>query len=597
MNTHYLSIRSLLLALVAAVVLPLVAMLAYSIYEESRHGVEQARTSVRTLAKIIAANTSRTLATNREALETLARRPLMRLVDGARCDPILADFQSLFPRFANLTTIDMNGLAVCSAVPQPGGKPVNVARTEWFRRALAEKRFLAGNPFLGPITGKWVSVLIAPIVDDGNDIKGFMGLPLDMSAYDPNIAAAPMAPGTRYGILSANARLIWRNEDPEKLLGKDVQDLGIVRQTLATRDGEYEGTGSDGVHRFYAVAPIPEADWYAYVGVPSQPIYAAAYANAIRNSLLGLVALLGFAGLALFFAHRIARPVLSLAATARQLKDGKAEVRAVVEGPGEVAEVAAEFNEMVDALQSAEHELRRLNAELEQRVARRTAELENANKSLETFSYSVSHDLRAPLRAINGYAQMLVEDERDRLSEQGRNTLDRVTANTAKLGHLIDDVLEYSRAGRLPLNKAPVDLDKQVVAVTDDLRAAYPNADIEVKLLPVVDGDEAMLRQVFANLIGNACKFSASREHPLIEVGADEDGGSPVFYVKDNGVGFDMQYADKLFGMFQRLHRDSEFPGTGVGLSIVKQLIERHGGSIWFKAHPDAGATFFFSLA
>ncbi len=596
MNERQFSIRSVLLALVAAVVVPLVAVVALTIYADARHGIDQARANVRTLAKIIAANTSRTLTANREALEILSRRPDMRRVDGKRCDPILRDFRSLFPRFANLTTIDMAGIAVCSAVPQPGGKPVNVFNTEWFQRALAEKRFLAGNPFVGPITGKWVSVLISPIRNDRNEINGFMGLPLDMSAYDPNIAAAPIAPGTRYGIVSGNGRLIWRNLDPEKLIGTDVKDLAIGRKTLEVKDGEYEGTGTDNIHRFYAVTPIPEADWYAYVGVPTQPIYADAIRNAVLNSVLGLIFLIGISALAVYLARRIAWPVLALAGTARSLKDGRMDVRAGLDGPSEVQEVAAEFNEMIDAIQSAELDLRRLNAELEQRVEKRTAELESANKALETFSYSVSHDLRTPLRAINGYAHALIEDERDHLSNDGKGMLDRIAANTARMGTLIDDILEYSRAGRLPLNRTRVDLDHLVTAIADEMHHEHPQTSMEIKLLPIVQGDEAMLRQIFTNLIGNACKFSTGRPHPCIEVGSDTQNGTTVFYVKDNGVGFDMQYASKLFGMFQRLHTEHEFSGSGIGLSIVKQLVDRHGGRIWYNARPDEGATFFFSL-
>ena len=596
LNTRQISIRSLLLALVFAVVLPLVAMVAFTIYQDARHGVDQAKANVRTLAKIIAANTSRTLATNKEALDVLSQRPLMSRVDASHCDPILQDFRSLFPRFANLTTIDLAGIAVCSAVPQPGGKPVNVFKTEWFQRALAEKRFLAGDPFVGPITGKWVSVLISPIYDERKNLHGFMGLPLDLSAYDPNIAAAPMAPDTRFGILSANGRLIWRNQDPDRLVGTDVKELAVVKKTLETKEGEFEALGTDAVHRFYAVAPIPEVDWYAYVGVPSKPIYAEVITNAIINSLFGLVVLLGIMGFAIFLAQNIERPVLALAATARKLKEGKADARAVVKGPREVAEVAAEFNEMIDALQSAERDLRQLNADLEQRVASRTTELEHANKELEAFSYSVSHDLRTPLRAINGFAQALLEDERERLSDAGKSMLDRVAGNATKLGHLIDDILQYSRAGRQALDRTPIDLDKLAISIAGEMRAGYPQASIDVKLLPLVQGDATMLRQIFENLIGNACKFSAGREHPCIEVGADSDKGTTVYYVKDNGVGFDMQYADKLFGMFQRLHQESEFPGTGVGLSIVKRLVERHGGRIWCTARLGEGATFYFSL-
>ena len=596
MSSRYPSIRSLLLTLVVAVVLPLVAMVALTIYRDANYAIDQAKANVRALAKSVAANTSRTLTTNREALEVLVRRPLMRQVDGTRCDPMLRDFRALFPRFTNITTIDLQGNVVCSALPQPGGKAVNISNTDWFRRAQAERRFMVGDPFVGPITGKWVSVLVAPIHDESHALKGFMGLPLDLSAYDPDIAAAPMAPGTRYGIVSGSGRLIWRNQDPEKLIGKDVQDTAVVRKTMESKDGDFEGTGSDAVERFYAVAPIAEANWYAYVGVPLQPIYEAALRNAIVNSLFGLLLLLGIIGIAIYVARRVANPVLALAGTARALKEGKSDLRAAIDGPREVAEVAAEFNALVDGLQTAGSELRQLNAELEQRVAQRTQDLQGANKELERFSYSVSNDLRSPLRAINSFARVLLEDEGERVSEDGKRMLDRIAVNSSKLGQLVDDILEYSRAGRRAVDRAPVDLDKLVVSLADELHAANPKSSIDVKLLPMAQGDATMLRQIFENLIGNACKFSAGRAHPCIEVGTATERGATVYYVKDNGVGFDMQYAGKLFGTFQRLHRESEFPGTGFGLAIVKQLVEMHGGRVWYDAQPDQGATFYFTL-
>lgn len=594
MSDRSISIRSLLLMLVAVAIVPVAAVSLLSIYRDAERGSDEARANTRTLAKIIAANTSRTLTANREAMEALAQRPLMQAVDIRRCDPLLDDFHTLFPRFANLTTIDLQGIAVCSAVPQPGGKPVDVSKTEWFQRALAEKGFLAGDPFVGPITGRQVSVLVSPIRDDGGNLKGFVGLPLDLQQYDPNISSAPLPPGTRYGIVSIRGRLIWRNEDPEQLVGKSLLDNAVVRKAMEVRDGVFDGTGTDGVERFYAVAPIPEADWYAFVGIPSQAIRDEARRNTVLRLLLDALFLALLAGCAVYLAQRIAAPVQALAAVARRLKEGDGEVRAAVAGPTEVAEVAAEFNEMVDTLKAAHTDQQRLNADLEERVAARTAELERANKALEAFSYSVSHDLRAPLRAINGYAQLLREDEADHLSADGCGMLDRLSANTNRLGHLIDDILDYSRAGRLPLRRAAVDLDTLVNDIVDELRQEFPAVNFEIRLLPVVQGDAAMLRQIFVNLLGNACKFSARRERPLVEVWSDATDGATTLHVRDNGIGFDMQYADKLFGIFQRL--TGQFPGSGVGLAIVKQLVERHGGRVWCEAAPDAGAAFHFTL-
>jgi PAS domain S-box-containing protein len=244
----------------------------------------------------------------------------------------------------------------------------------------------------------------------------------------------------------------------------------------------------------------------------------------------------------------------------------------------------------------AEAEILRLNAVLEQRVAERTAQLEASNRDLESFSYTVSHDLRAPLRAINGFTSLLAESEAGRLTPDGRALLDRVVSNTRKMSQLIDDILEYSRVGRAQLTPVVIDLGRLVDEVVAELQPAFPDAQVHVGAMPPATADPAMMRQVFANLIGNALKFSAKAAAPRLEIGSREVDGATEYFVQDNGAGFDMRYADKLFGMFQRMHGTTEFAGTGVGLAIVKRLVERHGGSIMAEAAPGQGATFRFTL-
>ncbi|CAG0950089.1 two-component system, OmpR family, sensor histidine kinase VicK [Rhodocyclaceae bacterium] len=250
----------------------------------------------------------------------------------------------------------------------------------------------------------------------------------------------------------------------------------------------------------------------------------------------------------------------------------------------------------VSERREAQRRLQDFNAELEARVRERTAELEHANRDLESFSYSISHDLRAPLRAINGFAQILTSEEGHRLSDDGREMLTRIARAATKLGDLIDDVLEYSRAGRLVQTIEDLDLEPLARRIAGELAAVYPRAEIRIGDLPTVRGDPTMLRQVLENLMGNACKYSAKREKPEIEIGTVTQGEEEVVFVRDNGAGFDMHYAGKLFGMFQRLHTDRDFEGTGVGLAIAKRLIERHGGRIWAEAEPNKGACFYFSL-
>ena len=237
-------------------------------------------------------------------------------------------------------------------------------------------------------------------------------------------------------------------------------------------------------------------------------------------------------------------------------------------------------------------------ADLARDLARYTAELEAVNRELEAFSYAVSHDLRAPLRSIDGFSQALLEDYGDTLDASGQDYLRRVRAATQRMGELIDDLLELARVTRAELRREAVDLSGLARGIVEHLREAGPGRQVEFVVAGGLasEGDPRLLRIVLENLLGNAWKFTSRRPNARIEFGSVERDGERVYFVRDNGVGFDMAYAQKLFGAFQRLHTSAEFPGTGVGLATVQRIIHRHGGRIWAEAQPEAGATFSFTL-
>jgi PAS domain S-box-containing protein len=245
-----------------------------------------------------------------------------------------------------------------------------------------------------------------------------------------------------------------------------------------------------------------------------------------------------------------------------------------------------------------EDDVRTLNLELEQRVRERTASLEIVNKELEAFSYSVSHDLRAPLRGIDGFGKMLLERYGGVIDEQGRHYLERIRAGTQRMGRLIDDLLRLSKLSRADLKSASVNLSALASELLMEFQRGEPERSVKTQIAEGLEvrGDPQLLRMMLENLLGNAWKFTRKTDAARIQVGCEQVGDERTYFVRDNGAGFDMEYADKLFAPFQRLHDMTEFEGTGIGLATVQRIVARHGGKIWAEAKPEEGATFWFQL-
>ncbi len=271
--------------------------------------------------------------------------------------------------------------------------------------------------------------------------------------------------------------------------------------------------------------------------------------------------------------------------------------RPLVDAQDRVAGVVGIATDVTDR-QRAIEEIQKRNQELEARVAERTAQLESSNRALESFAYTVSHDLRAPLRTVDGFGQMLVQDHAERLDPKGRDLVQRMRNATVRMGHLMDALLELSRVSRLEIRREPINLTDMALSVAAELKLQEPEreVDLHVQMGLADDGDSRLVRDLLYNLLANAWKFTRPMKRPRIEFGAERQGGVWVYYLRDNGVGFDRAYATKLFRPFERLHGQAEFEGSGIGLATAQRIVARHGGKIWADAAKGRGATFYFTL-
>jgi signal transduction histidine kinase len=373
-----------------------------------------------------------------------------------------------------------------------------------------------------------------------------------------------------------------------------------LKKTVRTEGVKAGLSGSDGVG-FYedyrnvsvigAYKWLPEYNMCLITEVDQSEAFARI--DAMTVTIVTIVSLLALIVVAASFllARTITQPLARLVAGAAAIGRGNLDQRVGTEARDEIGELSRAFDRMAMELKGA-------TASIERRIRERTAQLEAANQELEAFSYSVSHDLRAPLRAIDGYSRILLDEYQPQLDAEGKRVCSVISESAHKMSGLIDDLLTFSRLGRSAINPSKIDMETLANSVFQELTTPQGRKRINFKVdsAPAVMGDPALLQQVWVNLISNAIKFSSRQKRAMIRVHGENTENEAVYSVQDNGVGFDMQYAHKLFGVFQRLHSVSEFEGNGVGLALVQRVVNRHGGRVWAEGETGKGATFYFAL-
>lgn len=601
--------RRRLIFLILIFAIPAVGLVLYGNFEQRRIETARVREGAIAISELVAANQENFTKNSQQLLATLAEIPFLVLAtDPVSSQAHFSNLRKLLPDYLNFGLIETNGVVFCSA--EPTNRSVNLGDRAYFLRVVQTRKFATGDFQVGRLTDQPALNFAYPVLDEHGQLKRVLYASLKLSLLSEAAAKIRLPSGGTVIVLDRNGNVLARHPDSEKWVGKSLAKVPVMQRVMTQKAGVFEMPGLDGIPRLHAVTTILDGEtpsMFVSVGIPVAVSFAQANQALIRNFIvLGLVAFVILVA-ASFYARRFfLRPVKALVGTARQLAQGDLSARTgMIQGAAELLQLGDAFDYMAERLQKRQAEVEQahqqissLNQELERRVEERTVQLEAANKELASFSYSVSHDLRSPLRGIDGFCQALEEDYGDKLDDTGREHLARVRSAAHRMSELIDDLLKLARVTRTEMRRQTMDLSALVQTIASELQQREPQRQVQWEIADglSIEGDPQLVRVALENLVGNAWKFTSKRADARIEFGRLERAGQQVFYVRDNGAGFDMAFGAKLFAAFQRLHTLAEFEGTGIGLATVQRIIHRHGGRVWADAEVDKGATFYFIL-
>jgi signal transduction histidine kinase len=596
------SLRARAIYLVLLAILPLLALTLYSYLDKRDRAIRELQRDELVAVRNLATLQETLINSTRQFLANLARLPQVQNQDRDACNALFANLIEHSPYFASLGGSNPEGV-VFACAPSVS-RSFSISGHLFFKTTKRTRDFVMGEPLLGSITKKYNIMLSYPILDDAGHFQGLVWAGLDLEWLGGLLAKSDLPPSTALGLTDTSWKVLFRYPDPMKYIGK-MMPAPLIQAMTGRDEGVAEGVGLPGDARLFAFARLahPWEEMRVVIGLPRDWALGPVNGELWRNLIgLGLVGLLSMAaawyGSGLF----ILQPVRRLRDVTELLAAGDLTVRAGLQNTvGELGLLAQAFDQMAHCLQARDTDLKQIAAELQKRVSeldRRTVQMAAANKELESFSYSVAHDLRAPLRGIAGFSRILQEEYQDKLDEEGQRFLNIIQTDVKKMGNLIDDLLALSRLARRELRPTIFEMEPLVQGVCKELQELEPARKVEIQVnpLPPARGDRDMIREALWNLLGNAFKFTQPRDLAIIEISGTAAEKENIYCIQDNGVGFDMQYVGKLFEAFQRLHLEEEFAGTGMGLAIVRRIIQRHDGRVWAEGKVGAGAKFCFSL-
>ena len=593
--------RLLILMLFATLIPALVTGLQFLERRDSE--IAAARRDLVTTAQHLAQGLHETVRATAQLHYGLSRAQDLYTQDKAACSNFLAEVLKRHPQYTGILTIKPDGQLFCDSLRT--GRKLDLTDRRYFQDALDPKNSLGIEPVFGRLTGRGVLQVAYTARRDNGEPVFVLLASLDLQKYIQLRAHSLPRGNAVIALIDGKGTILTWHPGGTQLVGTSMAKSPLYRfARLGLGAATVEDIEFGGVSRIWAASALPESTetgLRVLVGVSKTDLLAAANRN-LHQALvtLAVVLLLVFIGAWVLVELVIRRQVARIMAAVKRFSGGNFNTRIGKPYPrGEIGNLMAAMDHAFGVMHTQRDVIHGLNTNLERRVAERTAQLEAANKELEAFSYSVSHDLRAPLRSIDGFSQALLEDYADKLDQEGREHLHRVRASSQRMGELIDNLLGLSRVTRKEMRLETVNLSELAKNIAAELQQSQPERQVAFASAEGLraNADGGLMRVVLENLLGNAWKFTGKRADARIEFGVVQDNGKSAYYLRDNGAGFDMAYADKLFGAFQRLHGQKEFSGTGIGLATVQRIIHRHGGSVWAEGKVGAGATFYFTLS